>query len=125
MEFAHEKFGVERLEDLSRHEFKAFIEDGIARRLAASTLETRCSHLAKLGALIGKTESFASLSRKLASRIRELASQGVLREPERSTPTPEVANRAIEILRAWDEKYTARTGKPRGSRWRRRVGASR
>jgi len=51
IEFAHEKFGVERLEDLSRHEFKALIEDGVARGLAASTLEARCSHLAKLGAL--------------------------------------------------------------------------
>jgi len=51
VEFAHEKFGIVRLEDLGRHEFKAFIEDGIARGLAASTLEARCSHLAKLGAL--------------------------------------------------------------------------
>ena len=113
VEFAHEKFGTVRLEDLGRHEFKAFIEDGVARGLAASTLETRCSHLAKLGAVIGKTESFASVSRKLATSIRELARQGVLREPERLTPTPDVAARAIEILRSWDEKYTAHSGQPR------------
>lgn len=113
VEFAHDKFGVQRLEDLSRHEFKAFIEDGIACGLAASTLEARCSHLAKLGAVIGKTESFAALSRKLASRIRQLDRQGVLKEPERLTPTPEVANRAIEILCLWDQEQAARTGHPR------------
>lgn len=113
VEFAHEKFGIEWLEDLGRHEFKAFIEDGVARGLAASTLESRCSHLAKLGALIGKTESFASLSRKWASRIRELARDGVLREPERPTPSPEIARRAIEILRSLDQEHAARTGQPR------------
>ena len=114
VEFAHEKFGVERLEDLGRLEFKAFIEDGIARGLAASTLEARCSHLAKLGALIGKTESFTALSRKWAGRIRDLAREGALKKPERLTPSPEVVNRAIEVLRVWDQVHTARTGQPRG-----------
>ncbi len=35
VEFANEKFGVGRLEDLGRQAFRAFIEDGIARGLAA------------------------------------------------------------------------------------------
>jgi len=113
VEFAHEKFGVERLEDLSRHEFKAFIEDGIARRLAASTLEARCSHLAKLGALIGRSEEFFAQSRRWASSIRQMAREGVLKEPERLTPTPETVNRAVDILRSWDQEQMARTGKPR------------
>lgn len=113
VEFAHEKFGVERLEDLGKHEFKAFIEDGIARGLAASTLEARCSHLAKLGALIGRSEEFFAQSRRWASRVRELGRNGTLRVPERLTPSPEVAKRAIEILRSWDERRMARTGQPR------------
>lgn len=113
IEFAHEKFGVDRLDDLGRREFNAFIEDGIARRLAASTLETRCSHLAKAGALLGRTESFARLSRRWASRIRAMAQTGELRPPERATPSPEVVERAIAILRERDEPHAARTGQTR------------
>jgi len=110
VEFAHEKFSVERLEDLSRHEFRAFIEDGIARGLAASTLQARCSHLAKLGALIGRTEEFSAQSRRWATRVRELAREGVLRGPQRPTPSPDVVARAIEIIRSLDQEHTARTG---------------
>lgn len=113
VEFAHEKFGIQRLEDLGRHEFKAFIEDGIARGLAASTLEARCSHLAKLGALIGRTEEFAAQSRRWAAHVRELGRAGVLRQPERPTPSSEVASRAIEILRSLDQEHRERTGQPR------------
>lgn len=113
IEFAHVKFGVERLEDLGRREFNAFVENGIARGLAASTLETRCSHLAKAGALLGRTESFAALSRRWARRIRALARSGELRPPERATPSPEVVERAIAILRERDERHAARTGQPR------------
>lgn len=78
-----------------------------------STLEARCSHLAKLGALIGRSEEFFAQSRRWAGRIRELAREGVLRQPERPTPSPEVVKRAIEILRSWDKEHTARTGQPR------------
>jgi hypothetical protein len=113
IEFAYEKFGVERLEDLGRREFNAFIEDGIARGLAASTLETRSSQLAKAGALLGRTESFASLSRRWARRIRTMAKSGELRPPERATPSREVVERAIAILRKRDERHSARTGEPR------------
>ncbi len=113
IEFAHEKFGVERLEDLGRREFNAFIEDGVARGLAASTLETRCSHLAKAGALLGRTASFATLSRCWARRIRAMAKTGELRPPERATPSLEIVERAVAILRDRDQHHVARTGEPR------------
>ena len=113
VEFAHDRFGVDRLEDLGRHEFKGFVEDGIAHGLAARTLEARCSHLAKLGALIGRSEEFFAQSRRWAGHIRELARQGTLKDPARPTPSPDVVTRAVEILRSWDQRQTARTGHPR------------
>jgi hypothetical protein len=113
VEFAHEKFGAQRLEDIGKQEFKAFIEDGVARGLAASTLEARCSHLSKLGALIGRSEQFFALARRTAGRIRELGRTAALAGPERVTPSPQIAARAIEILRSWDERHRARTGQPR------------
>ncbi len=113
VEFAHERFGAQRLEDLGKNEFKAFIEDGIARGLAASTLEARCSHLSKLGALIGRSEQYFALARRYAGRIRELGRTRALAGPGRVTPSPQIAARAIDILRSWDERHRARTGQPR------------
>jgi len=113
VEFAHEKFGAQRLEDLGKQEFKAFIEDGVARGLAASTLEARCSHLSKLGALIGRSEQYFALARRTAGRIRELGRTAALDGPQRVTPSPQIVARAIDILRSWDERHSARTGQPR------------
>lgn len=113
VEFAHERFGAQRLQDIGKREYKAFIEDGIARGLAASTLEARCSHLVKFGCLTGQAHSAIALGRKLQRRIRELKEVGALRGPERLTPSAESAERAIQILRGWDERHEARTGRPR------------
>lgn len=113
IEFSHERFGAQRLEDIGKQAFKAFIEDGIARGLAASTLVARCSHLVKMGCLTGRAQSFIALGRKLQGRIRQLKHAGVLSGPERQTPSQETADRAIEILRSWDERHEARTGRPR------------
>jgi hypothetical protein len=108
IEFAHDRFGIQRIEDLGKRECRAFIEDGIARGLAAGTLQARLSHLAKAGALIGKSASFAALTRRLAARLPES-----VEPPKRSTPSRETAERAIGILRAWDREYEVRTGRPR------------
>jgi len=114
VEFAHERFGARRLENIGKREFKAFIEDGIARGLAASTLEARCSHLSKYGALTGQSASYFALAAKYARRVRGMVRSGDLPDLKRFTPSPDVAQRAIEILRAWDESHRARTGQPRG-----------
>jgi len=113
LEFSHERFGVARLEDLGKREFRAFIEDGIARGLAASTVEARCTHLAKLGSVIGKSESYTALARRYSARVRELAMQGELQVIHRLTPSPELAMRAVEILRSWDTLHEAKSGHPR------------
>ena len=113
VEFAHERFGAQRLDEIGKREFKAFIEDGIARGLAASTLEARCSHLVKFGCLTGQAQSAIALGHKLQRRIRELKVEGTLPQPEHLTPSRETAERAIQILRSWDERHEARTGRPR------------
>ena len=113
LEFAHERFGAQRLEDIGKREFTAFIENGIARGLAASTLEARVSHLAKYGCLTGQAQSFIALGQTYAGRIRELHGVGALPRPVRVTPSPEVAGRAVEILESWDRRHTGRTGQPR------------
>lgn len=108
LEFAHERFGVQRLEDLGKCEFRAFIEDGIARGLAPTTLEARLSHLAKAGALLGKSESFGALARRLSADLpRPTATPG------HPTPSRGAAESAIDLLRVWDREHEARTGKPR------------
>ncbi len=113
LEFAHGKFGVERLEDIDTRHAKAFLDAGIERNLAAKTLHTYRSALAKLGAVIGQTSSMAALSTKYGVRIRDLVAAGTLAGPDRATPSPEVVGRAIEILRRWDTRHQERTGRPR------------
>jgi integrase len=113
VEFAHERFGAQRLEDIGKREFRAFIEDGIARGLAATTLEAQCSHLVKFGCLTGQAQSAIALGRKLRHRIGEVKKSGSLPRSERLTPSPETAKRAIQILRSWDQRHEARTGTPR------------
>lgn len=113
VEFVHARFGVERLDGIDGRHARAFLDDGIARGLAAKTLHTQRSAIAKLFALVGKTESGAALSRKYGERIRALVAESKLQGPRRETPAAEVVSRAIEILRKWDEEHAARTGRPR------------
>lgn len=113
LDFAHAKFGIQRLDDIDTPHAKAFLEEGIQRGLAAKTLHTYRSALAKAFALVGKTASGASLSRKYGTRIRERVAAGAIPGPERATPSPEVVGRAIDILRGWDTRHQERTGHPR------------
>jgi integrase len=111
--FAHERFDVQRLDDIDTKHAKAFLDDGIQRGLAAKTLHTQRSALAKAFALVGKTASGAALSRKYGEKIRDLVTAGSIAGPERATPSPEVVQRAIEILRGWDLRHQERTKRPR------------
>jgi hypothetical protein len=113
LNFAHSKFGVQRLDDIDTPHAKAFLDDAIQRGLAAKTLHTYRSALAKLGAVIHRTSSMAALSRKYGAKIRELVAAGAVPGPERATPSREVVERAIEILRGWDTRHQERTGHPR------------
>lgn len=113
LDFAHAKFGVQRLDDIDTKHAKAFLDDGIERGLAAKTLHTQRSALAKAFALLGKTSSGAALSRKYGEKIRGLVTAGTIAGPERATPSPEVVQRAIDILRKWDLRHRERTGRPR------------
>lgn len=49
VEFAHERFGAENLQDFGKREFRAFIEDGVSRDLAATTLSARVMPQGRFG----------------------------------------------------------------------------
>lgn len=109
VEFTHREHGCRRLEDIGKKEFRAFMDRGIALGLAAKTLHQYRSALSKLGALTGRTESAAAMSEAYGRKIRALVRSGDLRGPSRATPSAEVAQHAIEILRAWDARHFQRT----------------
>lgn len=113
VEFAHARFGVQKFDDIDTKHGKAFLDDAIQRGLAAKTLHVYRSALAKGFALIGKTASGESLSRKFGARIRDLVVAGAIPGPARVTPSHAVVERAIDILRDWDARHFERTGEPR------------
>ncbi len=104
---------AQRLEDLGKHEFRAFMDRGIEKGLAAKTLNKMRSALAKFGALTGQTRSFAALSEKYGQKIRELQKSGQLAGPQRATPSADVVQRAIAKLREWDARHFGRTDQAR------------
>jgi integrase len=111
--FAEREFGIRQLEEIGKREFRAFMDRGIERGLAAKTLHRHRSALAKVYALVGKAASGAALSRKYGGKIRDLVRSGIIAGPERATPSPEIVRRAIYILRGWDCRHQERTGRPR------------
>jgi len=111
--FAEREFGITRLEEIGKREFRAFMDRGIEQGLAAKTLHRWRSALSKLGALMGHTASAVAFSKAYGRKIRELVSVGRLAGPARATPSLEVAKQAIEILRGWDARHFARTDEPR------------
>ncbi len=108
-----ESTGAHRLEEIGKRDFRAFMDRAIEQGLAVKTLHRYRSALAKFGALTGQTRSFAALSDRYGDKIRELAAAGTLAGPSRATPSPEVAQRAVAILRDWDARHFARTDQPR------------
>lgn len=112
-EYAHREHGAARLVDVGKKEFRAFMDRAIAEGRATKTLNLYRSAIAKLGALTGQTESFAAISKKYGEKIRELKRAGVLQGPARQTPTRDVVERTIAVLRGYDARHWARTGEPR------------
>jgi hypothetical protein len=113
VDHAQREHGAQRLEDVDKKAFRSFMDQAIQRGLAVKTLNRFRSALAKFGALTGQTESFAALSEKYGWKIRSLAKTGALPLPTRATPSRDVLERAIGILKAWDARHFARTGSPR------------
>ena len=101
--------GVEKLDDIGKREWKAFMDQALESRLAARTLSRYASAIAKLACLTGRSESGIAFSAKYQRTIRNLVEQGNLAGPTRATPAPEVAGRAIELLREWDARHFERT----------------
>jgi hypothetical protein len=104
VEYAHDVHGVRSLDDIRAGHARAYLEHGIRSGWSESTLDKTRSALAKFGALAGKTESFAAVSRKYGPIIRECRRGGLVAGPSRSTPSKETVERAIEKLREGDEK---------------------
>lgn len=109
VEYAQRDHGCRQLQDIGKREYRAFMDRAIEQGRAAKTLNLYRSALAKLGAVTGRTESAAALSKRYGEKIRELVRAGTLRGPSRRTPTPDVAQRAVEILRQWDARHFERT----------------
>jgi hypothetical protein len=86
--FAHERFGVQNIKDITEKHARAYLERGIDQRWSAGILDEVRDELAKLGALIGKTCSFAALSKKYGTIIAGLAETGVSEGPARETISP-------------------------------------
>ena len=113
VEFSQSQHPVTRLEDIGKKDFRAYMDRAIELGLAVKTLNRYRSALAKFGALTGQTQSFAALSQKYGSKIRSLARAGELPTPTRATPSREVLERAIAVLKAWDARHFARTDESR------------
>lgn len=113
VEFAQGLHPVARLEDIGKKDFRAYMDRAIQQGLAVKTLNRYRSALAKFGALTGQTRSFAALSEKYGWKIRGLAKAGELPTPTRATPSRDVLDRAIAVLKAWDARHFARTDESR------------
>lgn len=113
VDHAVREHGARRLEDIGKQPFRSYMDRAIERGLAVKTLHRYRSALAKFGALTGQTKSFAALSEKYGWRIRELGRAGALAAPTRQTPSRDVLDRAVAVLKAWDARHFARTDEPR------------
>jgi hypothetical protein len=113
VEFAQSQHPLTCLEEIGKKDFRAYMDRAIAQGLAVKTLNRYRSALAKLGALTGQTQSFTALSHKYGWKIRQMAKLGHLPYPTRATPSREVLERAIAVLRDWDARHFARTDEPR------------
>jgi site-specific recombinase XerC len=100
--FVHDIRGKTENRLVDERDFKSFMETLLARGAAAKELNKVKSAIAKFGALYGKAESFASVSRKLGKRIRELIRKGKLAPPARPHITPEVRDEVIIKLEELD-----------------------
>jgi hypothetical protein len=110
VEHAEREHGAQRLEDVDKKALRSFMDKAIAQGLAVKTLNRYRSALAKFGALTGQTAAFVGICARYADKIRELAKAGQLPGPTRATPSREVVERAIQVLKDRDARHFARTG---------------
>lgn len=114
LDWAYHVRGIRENYDVTKKDFRAYIETLIGRGLAAKELGKVKSALVKFGALYGKYESFHAMSQKMGKKIREFVRTGQLAGPERPHVTPGVRTEAIERLKELDRRAEARSGVPRG-----------
>jgi len=102
VEYSHEVRGKLRNEDLDTKDFGAYLDHLLQRGLSAKELNKVKSAISKFGALYGKAESFARVSRKWGRRIRELLRNDELAAPARPHVTPQVRGAAVQRLEDLD-----------------------
>jgi site-specific recombinase XerC len=103
IDFAHQARGKVGNRQIDAKDFRAYIERHIEQGAAAKYLSKVKSAIAKFGALYGRAESFAAMSRKIGKRIRELVRTGELAGPDRPHVTPEIREAVIGRLRELDD----------------------
>lgn len=103
VEFCHDR-GIDRNQDISKREMRAYMEDLMDRGLSESYLDKVRSACVKFGSLYGKYESFHAMSEKMGEKIRDLVEDAIIAGPAHQRITPEVADRAIERLAELDAK---------------------
>jgi hypothetical protein len=113
VEHAQREHGAQRLEDVGKKALRSFMDRAIAQGLAVKTLNRYRSALSKFGALTGQTAGFVGICQRYGWKIRALQEAGQLAGPTRMTPSREVVERAIQILRERDARHFARTGEAR------------
>ena len=113
VDHAQREHGARRLEDAGKKALRSFMDRAIAQGLAVKTLNRYRSALAKFGALTGQTAAFVGICNRYGWKIRELQKAGQLAGPARRTPSREIVERAVEILKEWDGRNFARTGETR------------
>jgi len=103
VEFSHNR-GIERNQDISKREMRAYMEQLIDKGRSESYLDKVRSACVKFGSLFGKYESFHAMSEKMGVKIRYQVEEGTVAGPAHDRITPEVADRAIERLAELDAK---------------------
>lgn len=104
VEYAHESRNKARNEEIDAKDFRAYIDHLLERGLSAKELNKVKSAISKFGALYGKSESFARVSRKVGKRIRNLVRTGQLPAPARPHVTPAVREAVIHRLEQLDSE---------------------
>src|SRR5262245_8834900 len=112
-EHAQREYGAQRLEDAGKKALRSFMDRAIEKGLAVKTLHRYRSALVKFGALTGQTAAFVGICERYGEKIRQLQQIGQLSGPARMTPSRDVLERAIEVLKHRDEQHFHRTGELR------------
>jgi site-specific recombinase XerD len=114
LNYCHEHREKTENSQIDKRDFRAYMEDRLARGGKVTQFNKMRSAISKFGALCGKYDSFHAMSKWVGKKIREMKQAGLLAGPDRPHITPEVQKAAIERLRELDRKHVLRTGVVRG-----------